>query len=92
MLLDGRAQVSGIRQHGKNATILLVFNDNADAAEFRMPECVGGCEWHLLLDTNEPEAEGQSYAVGSPYLVTGRSVIALALAAQSGEAGQLKNA
>ena len=85
MLLDGRAQVSGIRQRGKNATILLVFNDIAEAVEFRMPECVGGCEWRLLLDTNAPGEEGVRFPVGSPYLVTGRSVIALALVAQGSD-------
>lgn len=92
MLLDGRAQVSGIRQQGKNATILLVFNENPDAVDFRMPECVGGCEWRLLLDTNAPDEEGSRFAVSSTYVVTGRSVIALELAGHSSDLPAVKSA
>ena len=38
MLLDGRAQVTGIRQRGKQATLLIVINDHHDLVEFTLPE------------------------------------------------------
>ena len=39
MLLDGRAQVTGIRQRGRQATLLIVINDHHDLVEFTLPEC-----------------------------------------------------
>ena len=45
MLLDGRAQVTGIRQRGKQATLLIVINDYHDLVEFTLPECPGGDTW-----------------------------------------------
>jgi glycogen operon protein len=76
MLLDGRAQSSGIRQRGKEATLLIVFNAHHDAVKFILPECEGGREWSLLLDTNAPENHDKStFKVGTSYLVTGRSLV-----------------
>ena len=42
MLLDGRAQVTGIKQRGREATILIVINDHHDLVEFTLPECPAG--------------------------------------------------
>jgi glycogen operon protein len=76
MLLDGRAQSSGIRQRGKDATLLIVFNAHHDGVNFILPVCEGGREWVLLLDTNAPEHHDTSvFKVGSPYVVTGRSLV-----------------
>ena len=46
MLMDDRAQPTGIRRRGEDATLLLVLN------EFTLPETAGGGEWSLLIDTN----------------------------------------
>jgi len=76
MLLDGRAQSTGIRQRGKEATLLIVFNAHHENVDFILPECEGGREWSLLLDTNVPEKQTESvFKVGSPYVVTGRSLV-----------------
>ncbi|HET9146676.1 MAG TPA: glycogen debranching enzyme GlgX, partial [Acetobacteraceae bacterium] len=80
MLLDGRAQESGIRQRGQNATLLLVLNSYHDMVRFTLPECPGGTEWELMLDTNIPD--DHRYAVfntGETYDVTGRSLLLFAL-------------
>ena len=42
MLLDGRAQTTGVRQRGQNATLLMVINGYHDMVEFTLPECAGG--------------------------------------------------
>ena len=80
MLLDGRAQVSGIRRQGKEATLLMVINDHSDVVVFTMPECPGGDTWSLLVDTNiaDNSASG-AHKFGDTYDVTGRSVLLLAL-------------
>ena len=59
MLLDGRAQATGIKRPAMDATALLVLNAHHDVVNFRLPEVVGGNVWRCLLDTNVPEIEGQ---------------------------------
>ena len=76
MLLDGRAQPSGIRQLGKEVTLLMILNVHSDLVNFTLPECVGGNEWTLLIDTNEPckELPGRM-KTGDEYGVTARSLL-----------------
>jgi glycogen operon protein len=84
MLLDGRAQTTGIRQHGKEATILIVVNGQPDAIGFTLPECPGACAWALLLDTTTPECEGMPpLSIGSVYSMAGRSLALFALEAEA---------
>jgi isoamylase len=75
MLIDGRAQPTGIRKRGGDATILLVFNAAGDVVNFTLPECPGGERWTLKIDTNHPEGEEAEFGTGDVYLTTGRSVL-----------------
>jgi glycogen operon protein len=76
MLIDGRAQTSGVRQRGKEATLLLVINDHSDLVNFTLPEAVGGSCWSLLVDTNvEDNNEEGSFETGAAYGVTARSLL-----------------
>jgi len=52
MLRDGRAQPTGIRKHGEDATLLMVMNGHHDLVRFSLPETVGGSHWQLLIDTD----------------------------------------
>jgi isoamylase len=80
MLMDGRAQPTGIRKRGGDATLLMVFNAYHDLVEFTLPETVGGWHWQLLIDTNLPEdAEMGTFETGEAYGVTGRSLLLFAL-------------
>ena len=80
MLMDGRAQPTGIRRRGEDATLLMVLNSYHDLVEFTLPETVGGWHWQLLIDTNLPEdAEMGTFATGEVYGVTGRSLLLFAL-------------
>jgi isoamylase len=82
MLLDGRAQESGIRRRGSDATLLTIYNAHFDAVEFSLPSVPEGKEWIGLIDTNQPdERSSASYAFGHKFLVTGRSLVVLGLAA-----------
>jgi isoamylase len=84
MLLDGRAPVTGIRQRGKQATLLIVINDHHDLVEFTLPECPGGDTWSLLVDTNITDnSEEGVFKVGDSYGVTARSLLVFALQAAS---------
>ncbi|MGH7076914.1 MAG: glycogen debranching protein GlgX, partial [Acetobacteraceae bacterium] len=80
MLMDGRAQVSGIRKRGHDATLLVVINGYHDPVCFTLPESPGGSGWTLLADTNAPDREdGARFAVGDSYEVTARSLLLLLL-------------
>ncbi|MGH8199597.1 MAG: glycogen debranching protein GlgX [Steroidobacteraceae bacterium] len=75
MLIDGRAQSSGIRQRGRDATLLWVLNAHHDVVLFTLPECAGGSEWSLLIDSNKPRAPEARFDSGSAYEVTARSML-----------------
>ncbi len=76
MLLDGRAQTTGIRQRGKEATLLIIVNEFADLVPFKLPDSPGGEQWTLLIDTNELEGKRQakSFDIGEVYEITPRSL------------------
>jgi glycogen operon protein len=76
VLLDGRAQTTGIRQRGKEATLLIAINGYHDAVEFTLTNCAGDGQWSLLFDTNIPEPEERSsFKIGDRYMVTARSLL-----------------
>ena len=81
MLIDGRAQTTGIRKRGQETTLLIVFNAHHEVVQFTLPECTGGREWSLVIDTNIPGKENGTFTTGDTYEVTARSVIVLRLEA-----------
>ena len=83
MLMDGRAQATGLRQRGQDATMLMVMNAHHDVVEFTLPECPGGAGWFLVADTNLPEEPDEPlFEFGHVYQVTGRSLLLLAMQAE----------
>ena len=81
MLLDGRAQTTGIRQRGKEATLLIVINEFGEKVKFKLPDSPGGKRWLILIDTNDPEGKHQAKAfkIGQQYEITPRSLRMFAL-------------
>ena len=80
MLIDGRAQTTGMRQRGKEATLLIVINDHHDMVKFTLPEAPGGARWSLLIDTNlEEHKDDTAFEFKDTYEVTARSLLLLAL-------------
>lgn len=76
VLLDGRAQETGIRRIGTDSTLLLVLNAHDDVVQFNLPEAVGGSQWVRLIDTNRGEsAEVAKFAFWHEYTVTARSLL-----------------
>jgi isoamylase len=85
MLIDGRAQTSGIKRRASDVTLLIVLNGYYDSVKFALPEFVGGDQWLTFIDTNDPEhSEASTLKAGDEYVVTGRSLLLLA-ALTSGE-------
>jgi isoamylase len=52
LLIDGRAQESGIRKPASDATLLIVLNAHHDVVEFKLPEIPGSDEWQCLIDSS----------------------------------------
>ncbi|WP_119459488.1 glycogen debranching protein GlgX [Rhodospirillaceae bacterium SYSU D60014] len=80
MLLDGRAQATGIRRPAADTTLLLVVNAHHDVVPFTLPEVAGGGEWLCLIDTNLPEqTQPPGFSTGDAYQAAGRSLLLLEL-------------
>jgi isoamylase len=80
MLLDGRAQPTGIKQRGSDATLLIVFNAHHDVVKFTLPEVPEGKRWTRLIDTNLPAGfDTPNFDFNSEYDVTGRSLLLFVL-------------
>jgi glycogen operon protein len=76
VLLDGRAQETGIRRVGSDSTLLLILNAHDSVVPFDLPEAVGGRQWIRLIDTNRgQDDEMQGFEFGHSYEVTGRSLL-----------------
>jgi isoamylase len=90
MLLDGRAQESGIRRRGSDATLLLVYNAHFDVVNFTLPNVPDGKDWLALIDTNQPEGQLASFPFGHIYAVTGRSMVAFGLSAEDSATRRLR--
>jgi isoamylase len=85
MLLDGRAQATGIKQRGQDATLLLIVNSHHDTVAFTLPgagEELATSRWTLLLDTQfelPAQSAENEYTAGDAYAVAERSLLLLKL-------------
>ncbi|HEY6529862.1 MAG TPA: glycogen debranching protein GlgX [Cellvibrionaceae bacterium] len=78
MIMDGRAQPTGVRRRGDDATLLLILNAHVDAINFTLPEVAQGKGWTRLLDTNCPEqntGSADNYEFKQEFIVTARSLL-----------------
>ncbi len=76
LLLDGRAQPSGVVRIGEDVTVLLLFNGWQDAIELKLPDQAGAVSWLLRVDTTDPAmgTHDARFKPGATYLATGRSL------------------
>ncbi|MDO8907494.1 MAG: glycogen debranching protein GlgX [Pseudohongiella sp.] len=65
MLLDGRAQPTGIQRSGEDSTLLLIVNSHDENIDFVLPPVEQGCHWQSLIDTTRPD-QRVGVPVGSP--------------------------
>jgi isoamylase len=88
MLLDGRAQETGIIRRGEDSTILIVYNAHHDVVNFTLPSISDGRSWEMLVDTNAPNARSTMHKFDDIYAATGRSMLLFGLATTgSGDLG-----
>ena len=85
LVLDGRAQPTGIKKKGDDATLMMIFNAYHDVVVFTLPAVAHGKYWKLLVDTNLDEsvvASKPRFDFGNQYEVTGRSLLLFVLEAE----------
>jgi glycogen operon protein len=86
MVLDGRAQPTGIKRRGSDATLLLVFNAHHDIVTVRLPEVPEGRRWIGLVDTYDPARNDPvAFGFGHRYAVTSRSLLLFVLDTEDGQ-------
>jgi isoamylase len=82
MLMDGRAQSTGIDRRGEDATALLILNGFYDVVPFTLPAWTGGTHWSRVIDTSAPGGIDHARVdFGTVYAVTGRSLLLFVLQA-----------
>jgi glycogen operon protein len=74
MLLDGRAQETGLKRHGRQETLLVVMNSFDGPVIFKLPAVPHGRRWTRLVDTNWPVKTPAPFEFGALCDVTGRSL------------------
>jgi glycogen operon protein len=80
MLMDGRAQATGIRRPAGDATLLWVLNAHHGVVSFLLPKVAGGRRWAPIFDTSMPDrVRKQSLRMGDIYEVAGRATVLFAL-------------
>ena len=90
MLLDGRAQETGIKRRGSDATILIIYNAHHGVVEFTLPAVPEGRNWLELINTNDPDLQPHSFEFGEVFEVTGRSLLVLALSTADAGTNRLR--
>ncbi|WP_349261100.1 glycogen debranching protein GlgX [Povalibacter sp.] len=80
LILDGRAQATGIRERASDVTVLIIFNAYHDVVHFTLPTHAGEtAHWRLWMDTNRhgdpAESDSAAFSSGDTYDVTGRSML-----------------
>jgi glycogen operon protein len=80
VLLDGRAQETGIRRVGSDSTLLIILNAHTEVVPFTLPAALGGSRWVRLIDTNDPDGEALALRdFGHAYGAAGRSLLLFVL-------------
>jgi glycogen operon protein len=75
MIVDGRAQPTGIHRRGDDATLLIVFNAHFEDVAFTLPHATGGSGWTRRIDTAlAGDDEAPSLAAGTTYGIHPRSL------------------
>jgi isoamylase len=73
MLLDGRAQATGIRKKGSDLSLLLMFNAHHAPVTFTFPGVSGGV-WKLLVETSDIDRQHPYLEFSASHELQGRSL------------------
>jgi glycogen operon protein len=75
MLLDGRAQPTGLLRYGSLSTVLLLFNASHEEVVFSLPSVAHGEGWRHVFDTFQPDDVNEhNFDFGREYICPSRTV------------------
>ncbi len=74
MLMDGRAQATGIRRPATDVTLLMLLNAGSAGTAFTLPPCAGGARWRRLFDTALPDVDAV-FGIGDVYAAAEMSLV-----------------
>ncbi|MFO1389137.1 glycogen debranching protein GlgX [Cellvibrio sp.] len=76
LVMDGRAQPTGIHRRGSDATLLLILNAQQDTVDFKLPQVAQGSGWLKILDTTDDDHPTQTaFQFGHSFVVKDRSIL-----------------
>lgn len=76
MLLDGRAQPTGLIRYGSLSTVLILFNAAHEDVVFSLPSVAHGESWRHIMDTFQPDDINEHHVdFGSEYTVRSRTTV-----------------
>jgi len=75
VIVDGRAQPTGVHRPGHDATLLIILNAHPFPVNFTLPEVIKGSGWHCLLDTNITSPAKKLFTFGHEFVVTQSSLL-----------------
>jgi glycogen operon protein len=79
MLLDGRAQESGLKRRGRDETLFVAMNGYQGVVPFTLPSAPGGRRWTRLVDTNRGGTALEHFEFGQRYELAGRTLVLFVL-------------
>ncbi|MEE7545645.1 glycogen debranching protein GlgX [Xanthomonas sp. Kuri4-1] len=74
LVLEGKAQTSGVRERANDATLLIVLNAYHEGVTFTLPSSEEALHWKLVLSTDEALEVDMMPAGASEFLAPPRSV------------------
>ena len=78
LLLEGRAQVSGVREHGGDASLLILINAYHEGVSFKLPDDEDAAlEWDVLLTTDAHLEKGVRVNGAEDFVAPPRSITVL---------------
>ena len=76
-LMDGRAQQSGVRRQGVDASLLVLMNAWSEGVTFRLPEADSATRWEIVLSSAIELAKGTGADAGGEFICPPRSIVVL---------------
>ncbi|URX62101.1 glycogen debranching protein GlgX [Luteibacter anthropi] len=77
VIMEGRAQQSGVRRQGSDASLLLLVNAWSEGVAFRLPEGDFAASWSVVLSSAPELEKGVTAEKGGEFICPPRSIVVM---------------